>query len=48
MAGIIFDRTDNYDLAFGVTIGMFLTGAIFMSLASRPKPPTPTPELTGA
>ncbi|MDA1258421.1 MAG: MFS transporter [Chloroflexi bacterium] len=43
MAGIIFDKTDSYDLAFEITIGMFLTGAIFMSLAGPPKSPTPEP-----
>jgi len=37
MAGIIFDKTDNYDLAFGITIVMFLSGAAFMMLAGRPK-----------
>jgi sugar phosphate permease len=41
MAGIIFDRTDSYDLAFGITIGMVLAGALFLSLAGRSKP-TPT------
>jgi MFS family permease len=43
MAGIIFDKTDNYDLAFAVTIGMFVSGAIFMAFATRPKPATPEP-----
>ena len=34
---------DNYDLAFGITIVIFVTGAVFMTLASPPKPPTPEP-----
>lgn len=38
MAGIIFDKTDNYDLAFAITIVLFLGGAIFMALARSPKP----------
>lgn len=43
MAGFVFDRTGNYDLAFGITIVLFLGGAVFMALAQRPKPPTPEP-----
>ncbi len=43
MAGIIFDRTDNYDLAFAITIVIFVTGAVFMTLASPPRPPTGEP-----
>ena len=38
MAGIIFDKTGNYDLAFAITIVLFLGGAIFMALARSPKP----------
>jgi MFS family permease len=43
MAGIIFDRTDNYDLAFGITIVIFMVGAVFMTLASPPRRPTAEP-----
>ncbi|MBT4073696.1 MAG: MFS transporter, partial [Chloroflexi bacterium] len=43
MAGIIFDQTGNYDLAFAITIAMFVSGAIFFALAGRPKPATPDP-----
>jgi cyanate permease len=39
MAGIIFDKTDSYDLAFVITIVIFVSGAVFMALASRPEPP---------
>lgn len=38
MAGIIFDRTGSYDWAFVVTIVMFVSGAVFMAMAGRPKP----------
>jgi MFS family permease len=47
MAGIVFDRTDSYDIAFGITIVMFVTGALFMTLAGRPRPATPG-SVTGA
>ncbi len=39
MAGIIFDKTDSYDMAFVITIVIFVSGAVFMALASRPAPP---------
>ena len=47
MAGIVFDKTDNYDLAFAITIVLFLGGAVFMALAQRPKPPQPEPIALG-
>lgn len=36
LAGIIFDNTGSYDLAFAITIGLFAAGALSMLVARRP------------
>ena len=48
MAGIVFDQTDSYSLAFAITIALFVGGAAFMALSRRPRPATPEPVATTA
>ncbi len=46
VAGVLFDAKDNYTLAFAITVGLFLAGAIALPAArSAPQTYTTSAEL---